>query len=496
MAIALSAQMMTNLVGLTSINNDMATTQSRLASGKKIDSVLDNAAVYFRAKSMEDKASAYDAVNAGISAGLKNVELANKGLSTMYDNLNGLLTQLKDAQSKSITAGAAPATAGGRAYGGATSSLVAARVPPATGTGPSVASPTDLADSSLFQVGDRISISYRQTDGTTRTRFFEAADTPAAGAPALGTQTGAAAASAITFNTAADLQNAIKSAFGQTDIQLNVSATGTLSLTTPTTEIGTSISVGQVTDASTAGAGNARLDFTRIFGSATDTAIQSGTGAAAVTAPGGSAIVAGGQLVTYTATGNATTAANTETRRQAADTYKTTLLQLNNITRDAYMPGMVNLLTASSGTTSNVMAIDLNEDVGDVVQNVSIGGPVDPANLGFTGFNSTTGADNQTTTNFNDTPTMTAAVARVTAAMSTIRIRQNALAANTTMLSTRLDFNKAFQGMLSGSANELTAADTAQEAANMAAAQNRQSFATNNLSVTKQAESSLIQLLR
>jgi flagellin len=176
MAIALSAQMMTNLVGLTSINNDMSGVQARLASGKKIDSALDNAAVYFRATSMQEKSDAYDAVNAGISAGLKNVQLANKGLDTMYSNLEGLLTQLKDAASKSIAATNNVATVGGKTFASISSSMVAAQ----TGT-PAATSATDLADSTLFNVGDRFSISYRQADGTTRTRNFEASATAGTG---------------------------------------------------------------------------------------------------------------------------------------------------------------------------------------------------------------------------------------------------------------------------------------------------------------------------
>ena len=74
------------------------------------------------------------------------------------------------------------------------------------------------------------------------------------------------------------------------------------------------------------------------------------------------------------------TAANLETRRLATDSYKITLLQLANIAKDAYLPGFANLLQG------NTMAVDLNEDAGDVVQNVTAGGAVDPVTLGFSGF--------------------------------------------------------------------------------------------------------------
>ncbi len=142
------------------------------------------------------------------------------------------------------------------------------------------------------------------------------------------------------------------------------------------------------------------------------------------------------------------------------------------------------------------MSIDLNEDAGDVVQNVSIGGAVDPSSLGFGGFNAQTGADNTTANNFGNDVDITSAVNKVTAAMTTLRSRQNALANHTTMLSTRLEFNKSYQSTTSDFATSITSADMTAEAANMAALQNLQAFATNNLSVTKNAEASLIQLLR
>ena len=107
MAIAISAQMSSNLVALTSINSDMGTTQNRLSTGKKVETVLDGAAVYFRAKALTEKAEALDPVNANISAALSNVKVANKGIDTMYDNLSGLLTTLKDAKAKSIVAATA-----------------------------------------------------------------------------------------------------------------------------------------------------------------------------------------------------------------------------------------------------------------------------------------------------------------------------------------------------------------------------------------------------
>lgn len=470
MAITLSSAMASNLVALTSINDDIATTQDRLASGKKVQSALDDPAVYFKARTLSDRADAYDKVNAGISNALKNVAVANKAIDTMYDNLNGLLTQLKDAAAKAASVANVAASAGGKAYGApSATSLVGA------------SDAAGLADGSMFQANDKFAISLKRADGSTVTRHFQASSTAG-----VGTTKGTTAAAAITFNSVADLQQAFTNAFGNDDINLNVNATtGVMSLTSVLAT--TSIQVAQTTDVGTAGAGNAKLDFTRIFGGAGTNASMTLGG---TTALDGTAVVTGGTAVTYSGTGVAMSQANLDTRKSAADTYKLTLVQLSNIAKDAYLPGFENLLAGKT------MKVDLNPDSGDVVQNVAIGSAMDPLTLGFTGFSATDGSDGTTAANFANDTDLNNAIARVNNAMTALRRNQNVLATHNTMLTTRMDFNKTFQSTMQSVATDLTSADSAEEAAKMAAAQNRQSFATNNLSVTKQAEQSLLQLLR
>ncbi len=108
--VAISAQMSANLVSLMTVNDDMAAVQERLSTGKRINSVMDGAAEFFRAKTLTEKAQSYDPVNANINAALANVKVADKAINTMYDNLTGLLTSLRDARAKAITATAAAAT--------------------------------------------------------------------------------------------------------------------------------------------------------------------------------------------------------------------------------------------------------------------------------------------------------------------------------------------------------------------------------------------------
>lgn len=491
MTVAISTQMSANLVSLMSVNSEMAGVQDRLATGKKVNSVLDGAALYFRAKTLTEKVQAYDPVNANINAALSNVKVADKAIETMYSNLESLLTTLRDARSKTIGVTAVAATNNATASAYNTSAAATAAQPTLVDTSSTPA----LNDETRFQVGDVFAISFTDAANNSVTRFFRATTSAsvgvtggATGTMTSGTGTGVGAANPVNFSSAEGLVSAFNAALGRDDIQLNLdTTTGKFNL--QGANLGTSISIAQTTNAGTppAGTENATVNFERMFGTSNNIVRSGGNGATIFNGTGTTAIV--GTMITVTGTGSAATAANLETRRLAADTYRSTLQQLNNIARDAYMPGFVNLLQG------NTMTVDLNEDTNDVVQNVNIGGAVDPLALGFTGFVPATGNDNVSTSNFNN-DFINTAQDRVVAAMTALRSRQNSLANHTTMLSTRLDFNKSFQGIVGDAATAITAADANEEAATMAALQNRQAYAVNNLSVTKGTEQSLLQLLR
>lgn len=488
MTAILSAQMMASLTSLTSINTDVGVAQGRLNSGLKVASALDNAAVYFKAKGLTDKSNAYDLVNSNIKQSIDNIGVANRGIDTMYSNLDGLLTQLKDASSKSVGTLALTTTAGSEVYSGAG---------PAASEGQLVTSKVDGAgftDTSRFQVGDVFAVSIiNAANGSQTTRYFKASGS-ASTATTFATDAGTTTTSAALFTTAADLAQQFTRLFGTDAYSLTQDSTGKLILKqsagSPSTN---TIGFAQVTNSATGlptGVSNMTIDFSRVFG--TPVASTGGTMRSisdpALTVPGTTTAVLGTQ-VTYSASGATISAANSETRQQAADTYRATLLQLNNIAKDAYMPGYESLLTGK------LMKVDMNDDVGDVVQNVKVGA-VDTWSLGFTLFDSTTGNDDSSTSNFQDDTNIGTAITRVTTAMKTLRLRQNQLASFNTMMSSRMTYNQDFQKTITATANTITAADSAEEASNLASLQNRQSFATNNLSITKNAEANLLQILR
>jgi flagellin len=478
MTAALSAQMTANLVSLMSINDSIATTQDRLNTGKKVNSVLDGAAVFFKAQGLSEKAANYDPVNANIKQALNNITVASKAVDTMYDNLNGLLTQLRDAAAKNVGVLARTNVTGSATYG------AGAAAGTATGI---VGDGTMYSDPTKFQNNDTFAIQI--VDGTrTVTRHFRASNVAG-----VGGGDGSTLGAATTFSTLNELQTAVQTAFGADDIRLTVTGGGALNLTTVGNAAMT-VNIAQTGNAVTGGAPgvNALLDLSRIFGAPVNNTegLMTSQGAGNLTIANGAATTAVlGTQVSYTSSGAAVTAANSETRIQAADTYRATLVQINNIARDAYLPGFEALLMGRT------MSVDLNDDAGDVVQNVTVGA-VNTAALSFIGFVAATGNDSSSATNFQDDTTITTAINRVNNAMRTLRLRQNQLATFTTMMSTRMQYNQEFQKILNDASTSITSANTAEEAAKLASLQNQQAFATNNLSVTKNGEQSLIQLLR
>ena len=178
-----------------------------------------------------------------------------------------------------------------------------------------------------------------------------------------------------------------------------------------------------------------------------------------------------------------------DTRKAVADGYRTMLNQLASLVSDAYVPGQANLLNTTAGNVVN-----LNSD-GSNKQTIKLGQTLDVAKLGFN-FTLSTGLSTDAGQNFGNDVELTTAITKIENAILAVTREQKSLANQGAMLNSRSGFNSAMMNELNGDSDLLTAADTTAEAANLASMQTKQSFATNNMSLTKQAEQGLIQLLR
>jgi flagellin len=81
--IVLSASVRQNLLSLQSTADLLATTQNRLATGKKVNTALDNPTNYFTAASLDNRASDINNLLDGIGNGVQILQAANTGITSL-----------------------------------------------------------------------------------------------------------------------------------------------------------------------------------------------------------------------------------------------------------------------------------------------------------------------------------------------------------------------------------------------------------------------------
>ena len=105
--ISLTAGMRNNLVSLQGTVDLLNRTQERLATGKKVNSPLDNATNYFVAKSHMDRAGDLSVRKDGMGEAIQTVKAANAGLTAITD----LIASAKGIAQSALSAGTTEAAA-------------------------------------------------------------------------------------------------------------------------------------------------------------------------------------------------------------------------------------------------------------------------------------------------------------------------------------------------------------------------------------------------
>ena len=99
-SITLSAATRQNLLSLQDTASLLATTQSRLSTGKKVNSALDNPINFFTASNLSARSTELSSLLDGISNGVQTIQVANTGLS----KLQNLTSQLKSTAQQALAA--------------------------------------------------------------------------------------------------------------------------------------------------------------------------------------------------------------------------------------------------------------------------------------------------------------------------------------------------------------------------------------------------------
>lgn len=104
MSIALTAGMRNNLLALQGVDRMMQTTQNRLATGKRVNTALDDPVNFFKAQDHHNRAGDLAALKDGMNEAIKVIEAANTGI----ENITALLNQMKSLASAAKTSTNAP----------------------------------------------------------------------------------------------------------------------------------------------------------------------------------------------------------------------------------------------------------------------------------------------------------------------------------------------------------------------------------------------------
>jgi flagellin-like hook-associated protein FlgL len=91
MSISLTAQMTTNLLSLQSTSKLLGMTQERLATGKKVNSALDDPVAFFDASAHYQIANDYAALKNGMSEGIQTIKAATDTI----ESIKSVLQQMK-----------------------------------------------------------------------------------------------------------------------------------------------------------------------------------------------------------------------------------------------------------------------------------------------------------------------------------------------------------------------------------------------------------------
>ncbi len=536
--IVLSASVRQNLLSLQSTADLLSTTQNRLATGKKVNTALDNPTNYFTAASLDNRASDISNLLDGIGNGVQVLQAANTGITSLQklvDSAKSVANQALQATvgystKSSISATITGATAddlrgtssfvNAQATGSAVNNNLATPAAITTATLLVSAATSDTlaatpANNSTITVnGKTITFSTSQTTKTTDgsgnvTIGVGAGSTLTVGdvLSSIDTITGTATASSI---AAGKLQIST----GTTaDLQLGGTALGSFGLSAATTARGTTTPVGGLSlSFGAVGTGTAT---TIIFGDGTGGTVKSlndlnaklssdnllatidGNGKLTITTTNDAASSSIG-TVSGTAAGagkafeNASTGGTAATggapiqdasalavRANLVSQYNNILDQITSTSQDSSFNG-VNLLNGDQ------LKLTFNETGKSTlkIQGVTF----NAAGLGLSSL--TAGTD------FLDNSSANTVISSLDKASSTLRTEASALGSNLSIVQIRQDFSKNLINVLQTGSSNLTLADTNEEAANSQALSTRQSIAVSALALANQSQQSVLQLLR
>ncbi|MBR4106720.1 MAG: hypothetical protein IKK52_05405, partial [Alphaproteobacteria bacterium] len=101
-SITLTSSMRSNLSSLKSLASQMSTTQTRLSTGKKVNSAIDNANSYYQSRALTNRASDLDMLLDSMGQSIQTITSAVKGLESSGEILENAAVIAKETYEAAI----------------------------------------------------------------------------------------------------------------------------------------------------------------------------------------------------------------------------------------------------------------------------------------------------------------------------------------------------------------------------------------------------------
>ncbi|WP_336811502.1 flagellin N-terminal helical domain-containing protein [Bosea sp. MMO-172] len=462
MAVSISSGVRSALSSLQSTAAQAQASQFKLATGKKVNTAVDNPVNYFTAASLNDRSSQLSGLLDGISNGIQTVQAASKGIDGITKLVNSLQSTIKQAQSdaaqnRPTKAGTALATAAEQA-----------------------ASSKSLKDIALDKkiVDDNGTDPVTGVNGATATYSGNLGVAPPAAGNvqtyAISVVSGSNSFTATVGPNATvrDVVNAVNqsgvaTAFVDEKGQFNIKGMGSEKV-----QFGFGLGSGAQAGANPT---QAELD---VANAAAVTNAQSATLNANTTL--GFAVTDNSATTSITSSG-----ITSAVRSNLIDQYNDLRSKIDDLAKDSSFNG-VNLLKGDR------LSIQFNEKTGKNQTKLDIqGSDVTSDNLGIVKAGNTqlTGQ-----INFQNDADLDKATQALTGALTSLKSLSSTFGANLSVAQARQDFTKDMADVLSSGASNLVNVDANSEAANLLALQTRQQLSQTALSLSNQSEQAVLRL--
>jgi flagellin-like hook-associated protein FlgL len=543
--IVLSASVRQNLLSLQSTADLLAATQGRLASGKRVNSALDNPVNFFTASGLDSRASDINNLLDSIGNGVQVLQAANTGITSLQKLVDtaksianqALQTNVGYSTKANITSGAittngvAISASDLRGLGTVTNAAVPLGAVVNVGAGPGTLAAATLLSAigtggTAIANGDSFTVNGKTITFDTTTVTATKSTTDASGNVTFFTQSAAAVS---------DLLSAIDTAAGNTGtgsvastvansgaatskLQLDTGVNSDLTLggTTGLAKLGLTAGVTKRTgDTLTFTALGGGLATTVTFGDGTGGTVKSLNDlnnllagdnlTASISSTGLLTVSTSNDFASFalpTVAGTAQSGGDANGAFQATKGAVTTANPIADPNSQATRQGLVsqynNVLNQIATTSKDASFNGVNLLNGDTLKLVF--NETGTSTLSITGVSFNPGglglANLVAGTDFIDNAATNRVLSTLTTAGTTLRSEASALGANLSVVQIRQDFSKNLINVLQTGSSNLTLADTNAEAANNQALSTRQQIAISTLALANTAQQNVLRLLQ